>query len=239
MEQKLITRIEKLNSLEKEIESFGNTMVDGAIDNDIYINSKYKIAWFLKESYNQDDDGISRFYRNMFDGENLYEDFFKTVATGTWHPIIYISYSILNGFKTWQELDDIKNKQEMCNVIKNIAIINANKHYSLTGTWTTDKNLFEGFKKFENILKNQIDLLEPNVLIFGNTFYLFKDFFEINETHKITKLLEDGLLHTYFKDGKIFLDAYHPASRKKGYVDSMINSVKNFSDKLLINNHSI
>ena len=99
----------------------------------------------------------------------VYEDFFKNVARPTWHPIIYISYSILNGFKTWQELDYIRENNDMCNVIKNIAIINANKHYSLTGTWTDDNNLYDGFKKFEKILRKQIHLLEPNILIFGNT----------------------------------------------------------------------
>lgn len=226
-------KIQKLSELEKEIELIGNTMVDGAIDNQKFLKNRYKIAWFLKEAYNDDEDGDSRYYRELFNVEDLYDKFFRDVAKPTWHPIIYISYSILNGFKTWQELDYIRDNQEMCKVIKNIAIINANKHYSETGTWTDDKNLLNGFKKFENILKNQIDLLEPNVLIFGNTFYLFKDFFEINDTHKIAKLSEDGLLHTYFKDGKIFLDAYHPASRKKNYIDSIINSVKILSGNIL------
>lgn len=231
MNEEFNHKIEQLKSLEKEIELFGKTMVDGAIDNEEYFKSKYKIAWFLKESYSDKEE--SEYYRSYFESDDLYEDWFKNVAIPTWHPIIYISYSILNGFKNWQELEYIRENPDMCKVIKNIAIINANKHYSETGTWTDDNNLLNGFKKFENILTKQIDLLDPNVLIFGNTFYLFKDFFQINEEHKITELSEDGLLHTYFKNGKIFLDAYHPASRKKGYIDSIINSVNILSDRLL------
>ena len=226
------TKIEEINLLEKKIESYGKTMVDGAIDNEEYLKSKYRIAWFLKESYADENEENSQYYRSLFTANNLYEDFFKNVARPTWHPIIYISYSILNGFKTWQELDYIRENNDMCNVIKNIAIINANKHYSLTGTWTDDNNLYDGFKKFEKILRKQIHLLEPNILIFGNTFYLFKDFFEINDTHKINDLSEDGLLHTYLKDGKIFLDAYHPASRKRNYINSIINAVKNLNEKV-------
>ena len=234
MEQKLITRMEQLNSLEKEIESYGKTMVDGAIDNEEYLKSKYKSAWFLKESYSKEE--VSQYYRSHFESDDLYEDWFKNVATPTWHPIIYISYSILNGFKTWQELEYIRDNPHMCNVIKNIAIINANKHYSETGTWTDDTNLFKGFKKFENILKNQIDLLEPNVLIFANTFYLYKELFEIKESDKITDLSMEGLPQIYYKDSKIFVDAYHPAYPKKqleNYINSIINSVKITSSNLL------
>lgn len=234
MKENIEKKINEINLLEKKIESYGKTMVDGAINSEEYLKSKYRIAWFLKESYSDDEN--SQYYKSLFTADNLYEDFFKNVARPTWHPIIYISYSILNGFKTWQELDYIRDNNDMCNVIKNIAIINANKNYSLTGTWTDNNNLYDGFKKFESILKSQIDLLEPNVLIFGNTFYLFKDFFEINDEHKIDNLSEDGLLHTYLKDGKIFLDAYHPASRKRNYIDSIINSVKELSAILITKN---
>lgn len=127
MNEEFNHKIEQLKSLEKEIELFGKTMVDGAIDNEEYFKSKYKIAWFLKESYSDKEE--SEYYRSYFESDDLYEDWFKNVAIPTWHPIIYISYSILNGFKNWQELEYIRENPDMCKVIKNIAIINANKHY--------------------------------------------------------------------------------------------------------------
>ena len=40
-------------------------------------------------------------------------------------------------------------------------------------------------------------------------------------------------VYTYLKDGKIFLDAYHPASRKRNYINSIINAVKNLNEKVL------
>ncbi|MBF8458324.1 hypothetical protein IV494_14160 [Kaistella sp. G5-32] len=225
----LNSQIAKLIDIEKEICTFPNTMVDGAINNEVFLNSKYKIAWFLKESYSEDDG--SQYYRDLFTAENLYEDFFKNVATPTWHPIIYISYAILNNFQKWNDLPDIKEFPQMAEVIHNIAILNANKEYSKTGTFTTDDNLKKGFEKFKSIILRQINILNPDILIFGNTFHLYKEIF-VTDEDKIEELSTNGLLHTYYKNGKIYLDAYHPASRKKDYVNSIIIAVEKLQNKI-------
>ena len=59
-------KIEEINLLEKKIESYGKTMVDGAIDNEEYLKSKYRIAWFLKESYADENEENPQYYRSLF-----------------------------------------------------------------------------------------------------------------------------------------------------------------------------
>lgn len=234
----IIEKVKQIEDLEKEISKYDSVMIDGAIDNVTYFNSKFRIGWFLKEAYS--DDEYSQNYRDLFTAENLYEDFFRNVAIPTWHPIIYISNSILYDFKTWQDLPWIKDDNGLCEVIKNIAIINANKQYSYTGTWTDDENLFNGFQKFQSIILKQIEILDPNVCIFCNTFDLYKDILEIDESFKVEEVSIAGFLNVFLKDKKIFIDAFHPAITrysgggvsKEFYFNSIVNAVKKLESKL-------
>ena len=80
LERIIAEKNKEINLLEKKIESYGKTMVDGAIDNEEYLKSKYRIAWFLKESYADENEENPQYYRSLFTANNLYEDFFKNVA---------------------------------------------------------------------------------------------------------------------------------------------------------------
>ncbi|MFT3918919.1 hypothetical protein [Cloacibacterium sp.] len=235
--------IKKLNQIENEIFNLAYTVVDGAIDNEKFLNNKLRITWFLKEPYS--DEEHSWKYRDVFtltdenikNDEDLYDVWFKDVARNTWQPIIYVSYGILNSFKTWSEMSYIRENRDMCDVIQEISIINSNKNFSETGTFSLQENIKTGFDKFENIIKQQIELLNPNVLIFGNTFNeYYKKLLKIEEKHKVKELSKSDIINVYFKEGKIFLDVWHPSQRGKAsreeYVNSIINSVKEFENKL-------
>lgn len=62
-------RIREIVKIEEEMKSIPKTMVDGAIDNEIYFASKYRIAWFLKESYSEEEDSF--YYRSYFESQDL------------------------------------------------------------------------------------------------------------------------------------------------------------------------
>jgi hypothetical protein len=216
--------INNLEEINDYLTKQSNCVIDGAMNLDKYENSKFKILWVLKEPYSDDGEGFN--YNELFLAENLYEDFFKNVAVPTWHPIIYISYSILNNFKKWEELDYIRDNNEMCNVINEIALINANKDFSKTGTYTLEYNLIEGFEKYKAVCYNQIKFLNPEIIIFGATFELFEEILQLNNDF----LVFDDYIMTkiYKKDGKFYISTKHPAARVKraNYINSIVDYLK-------------
>lgn len=216
----------------KKIEEYENqfaekSIIDGVVDGEVYIESKIKIAWFLKEAYSSEKDGFH--IKKHYDQDDAYENFFKKIATQTWHPIIYASYGILNNFIEYDDMDFIKDKPEMCDVIRSIAIINANKFASKTGTYTIYANLKSGFLECKEIIQNQIEVLQPQIHVFCNTFSLYKDLFALTEKHKMSQSKNFNKCTMYSKNGKLFLDVYHPANttlQREVYINQIINASK-------------
>src|SRR5690606_29815156 len=93
---------------------------DGVMKPDLYFNNKIRLAWMLKEPYDEEDGtGGGWNYFDMFpEGQNLYEVQFNRGHKTTWHPMIYISYSIFNNFQKWEEMEYIRDKNEMCDVVR-------------------------------------------------------------------------------------------------------------------------
>ena len=93
--------LSKIEEYEKEFKK--GTIVDGVIDGEKYFNSKYRIAWYLKEAYTTEVKGwhIKKYYGQ----EDAYDKFFKDTATQTWHPIIYATTTgILGNFIKWDDI---------------------------------------------------------------------------------------------------------------------------------------
>ena len=204
---------------------------DGVTDIEGYLASNPKIMWILKEPY--DDFTQSGKYRG---GDWYFTEHFKKKDVWKdetmWKVMIQINYAIRNGLK-WKELDYIENDPEMIEELKKIAYINISK---MPGeSESTDHKLFESYKIWKDIIKEQIDLYKPELIIFGKTFQFFKDdFFHITEK-PIKTVSGKWYSELYKKDGMILIDAFHP-SRKGGedtsseYVNSIINAYKKVKD---------
>lgn len=208
-----------------------NHIGDGVVDAATYFDSNIKIAWFLKEAYTDEAPGFHM--REHYGQENAYEYFFKSHGIPTWHPIIYCSYGILNNFLKWDDMDYIRNKPEMCNVINSIAIINVNKEPSKTGTYTLSKNLDEAFSQSKPIIDLQLKVLQPRVHIFGGTAFLYKEYFNLEDRHRVK-----SSTNSFEKDGNLYIEAYHPANRsnkRNEYVDRIIEDVQRWALKNQIN----
>ena len=220
----------KIQSWEENLQkNFGLVIVDGVIDPEKYLQSKFRIAWFLKEAYTRE--AVSFHIKEHCAQENAYNNFFSHIATPTWHPIIYSSYGILNDFLLWDEMDFIRKRPEMCDIIKSIAIVNANKSPSKTDTFTTLSNLSEGFSIFKNTIKDQLNVLKPEIHIFCGTAHLYKESFGLNNQNKIVNSLFNEFKNCegWIKNEKLFLSVYHPANRsqkREEYVDQIIRAAK-------------
>ncbi|NCA22374.1 MAG: hypothetical protein EBS86_14715, partial [Crocinitomicaceae bacterium] len=193
---------ERMNEPKREL------IYDGVMKPELYFNSPIRLAWMLKEPYDEENGtGGGYDYFDMFkEGEDLYLYKFKEQHKVTWHPMIYISHSIHNNFQKWEEMDYIRDNHGMCDVVRKVAFINSQKLPSKNFTHTDSAHLWESIEKNSDLLERQIKMLNPNVLIFGNTIQLYERLLNI-EVGQFTK---SGSCSYLIKDGKLYISAYHP-----------------------------
>jgi hypothetical protein len=214
-------------------------IADGIINPALYLdpnNTKYKILWILKEPYDKDNEPPGGWSYKSFDicpkelvcGNN---------AHGTWWPIVYTSYGILNGFCKWEEMGDIINKEtrekneKMIETIRRIAFINIQKLPGETGS--NDSEIAEAYSnpEIKTYLQQQIRDINPDIIIGGSTLKHLYDHFQLAQLVK--KPLHKNRFY-YFDEKRLYVDAYHPSQRNKGvdwqeeYSDSIIEAAKDW-----------
>lgn len=207
---------------------------DGVMKPDLYFSNSIRLAWMLKEPYDSEEGtGGGWSYFDMFpDGENLYDIQFKKGHKTTWHPIIYISFSIFNGFQKWEEMEYIKDKNEMCDIVRQVAFVNSQKLPSKGITNTNFDDLIKAVSKHSYLIKSQIDLLDPNVLIFGNTISLYGEMLDV----ELDQMKNFGSCDYLIKNKKLYISAYHPSQRavkRAQYVNDIIKLVEAWSNNNL------
>jgi hypothetical protein len=230
MNYELFTKqLENLNNdFQKELtEEDRAPIYDGPVNAKRYWDAPIKIAWLLKEAYDEiDGKGGGWNYSVLLDKDNLYEDFFRPHASrATWHPIVYVSYGILKNFKLWDDMDYIRDDpKEMTSVIRDIAIVNVQKLPARNVAHTDFRDINKAFENHKHLLKRQLEILNPDIIIGASTLHLFNEIFEINDgaNHKES-------ITYYFKDKKLFIDAYHPAQTiicRETYVNDIVGAAK-------------
>lgn len=219
--------MERLNTREREV------ITDGVMMPELYFKNGLRLAWMLKEPYDSKNGiggGWSMF--DMFPEEkDLYEEQFKRTHKVTWQPIIYISFSIFNNFQKWSEMKWISEDHSMCDIVRQVAFINSQKLPSKGVTRTDYTDLEESLKLTSDLLEKQINLCNPNVFIFANTVGLYTNILG----YKLEEFVNEKSVSYLFKDGKLFINAYHPGQRKikrEDYVNDIVSIVEKFSDKL-------
>ena len=195
-------------------------IVDGVYDIAAYLSST-KVMWILKEPYDDFKDG-----KPYGGGWELYGAFDNSDAWAnrTWQPIVYSMYGLFNNLH-WQDMDYIRDKPEMVNILKRLAYINiskmpAHKH-------TDDAMLWGYYGIWEPVLLKQIDTYAPDIIIFGNTFRFFKNDLVGCETQP-DKIFDGYSFCTYHKNDMLLIDAYHPNQKRisrETYVNTIIDII--------------
>jgi hypothetical protein len=206
---------------------------DGVADIEKYLSCGKKIMWVLKEPYDDSENG-----KPVGGGWSIVDDCFsghgengKSPKGDAWsnptcQPIIYSMYGYFTGL-TWESMDWIRDEKSMANILQQIAYINVSKMPNKTQSSLAQ--IQEFYNIWKPILFEQIDLFKPDVIIFCSTFQYFKNDLEITENDLVTKSHVQGVLDPYKKDGKLWLDVYHPNQRmikREEYVNSIINAIK-------------
>lgn len=193
-------------------------VTDGVMNIGEYLKTSPRIMWVLKEPWDDvDENGIP-----CGGGWDMSEAFGNDDAwkNRTWQPIIYASYGIINRC-LWKQMDWIRDDTSMAEVLKRIAYINVSKMPGYTQS--EDEKIRLAYSQWREILQEQIKMYEPQVIIFGYTFDLFKE--DLVGGDAEPKHRDDGVIHVYEKEGVKLLDVYHPNQRvisREKYIDSII-----------------
>lgn len=209
-------------------------ILDGAFDPaEYYSNQSYKIMWLMKEPYEKDerygDWSLPDFFKTNFAG--FYNNLVKGIPGRTWQPVVYTSYGLLNQFKKWDEMSFIRDKPDMVKILGKISWVNIQKLPSETGCQTHYDNIKKAYTRNKDILNEQIDLLDPDIIICGNTFSIIKEDWGRPKEEKFDML-------EYCNIGKrLIINAYHPAQfniKRERYVNNIIETVKNWAHPYLL-----
>ncbi len=94
------------------------------------------------------------------------------------------------------------------NAIKNIAYINIRK---TSGSATTNKKAFDTHaSEFATFVRRQVELIKPDVVVLCGTYsqvkrYIFPEIKKVSE-------------RVHVHEGMVFINAFHPAARKKSAI---------------------
>lgn len=201
---------------------------DGVYNPEKYFSNEIRLCWMLKEPYDDvDGTGGGWSYLSMFEGEDLYDETFRFGHRTTWHPIIYTSFGIYNNFRQWGEIDYLRENHEIAKIVREVAFVNAQKLPSKGVTRTNFNDIIESIGKHGSLIEKQVKMLNPNVLIFANTFDAYRKLFGLDES----KVINAGSCSYITLGDSIYINAYHPAQtqvKADVYCNDIINVVKNW-----------
>lgn len=197
---------------------------DGIIDVAEYLKAPIKILWILKEANSEKDNSLDDMRPNLKtlndENNNIHPDWGPT-----WRPIAYAMYGVFEEMNYIDIPDMNGNAREIVKHMSKIAHINLKKY---GGGSTAKPDILQKFyNSYKEFIHEQIEIINPDVMIFGNTFRYFADvYFEEKE-----KIQEQPNVFKY-KD-KLLIDTSHPAARinKLEYCDGIINAVKKWNKK--------
>lgn len=218
-------------TINQQLEKFKNAIephkfvYDGIVSIDDYLKAPIKILWILKEP-NSDENSLTDFrehIKTLRQENNIWDGW-----APTFNPISYSVYGILNN-KLMKDIPCINgNAEEILKEMKSIAFINVKKFAG--GSVAKNNVIDEFYQSYKELLHEQIKLINPDVLIFGNTFDFFdKNFFlSFGMEEKIKKEMS---ISVYKYGAKLFISTYHPNQRKiihDTYCNSIIKSVQDY-----------
>lgn len=206
-----------INEMNKLLSNKG-FIVDRIINETNFRRSKEQILWILKEPNSDENHWSYQGYLSKKEIERKKGKEKDTLKYSIFKKILYTSYGILHSDK-WQSVEDYWHipeitEEEVYSVGESIALINLKKKGG--GGSSNKKDIESSYNELKNILLNQISLINPTVIIFGNTKLFFNNDlkeigWDISNEIKTYASNETNNTACYDLGNKLVIDAYHPA----------------------------
>lgn len=225
------SKINELNKKFQEANGYEAITLDGPLNIQGYLKSPMKILWVLKEAYGEAF-SYTDYFSNQFD--KFYEEIVlkKPGPGGTWQPITITSYCILNKLKEY-DVSIIQDKEIVKETLENIAFINIKK---IPGkSKSNDREIKKYYHKYPALLHEQINLLNPEIIICGKTGHLFDNTFSKEKSFK--KYIIPKSTHCFVFEGRFYICAYHPArwpmtQSDEDYTNSIVFCIKKWLSEI-------
>jgi hypothetical protein len=152
----------------------------------------------------------------------------------TWRTTAYISYSLQHNLVEYGKLPEIAENEKVVNALHSIAFINVGKCGA--ETQTPCERLNELYNQNKYLLHEQIELIQPNIVIGWNTLEFFQndESFTSRFGNSESKSNQDAV-DSWVSNGILYIDAYHPVYLKvsqERYVNSIVEAVKTHFDTI-------
>lgn len=200
---------------------------DGVCSIDGYLKSHPKTMWVLKEPVDEIVDGKPSgggwsITKACIGDKEKYKN---NMAVPSWRKIVYVMYCYLHGLKT-HNMVNVREQWDLANVLENIAYINVSKMPGMSTSQTTD--LWKCYDDWRPILQKQLELYDPDLIVFGNTFKYFESDFKKKGLERLGII---GGFNCFKKDNCLLIAAYHPGYfgiTTEKYVDGILEVMNTF-----------
>lgn len=205
--QKQLEFIKKIEEISKERKE--HYVSDGIINPERYVKAKPRILWILKEPVGSSSWSYLEEINNKTDWFRKYSR-----ASPTLRRMIYTSYAILKGSQ-WRDIP-YANEEAGLDIMQEIAFINIKKS---PGDSTSEyETILEHYRQNKELLKEQIDMCNADIIIFGNTLeYFDMELFE--GLAQADKQRTDWGNVFYDTGKKLYIYTWHPSVRGAGFND--------------------
>ena len=196
-------------------------ITDGVVHEARYLDCFPKILWILKEPWEV---GIEE---TGGGGWSVTKDLIpkkikeKSIRNHrSYAPMAWITYAVLNGFPTRQQLRQITDEPE--EALLNVAYINVSKYPGQKTSY--GPFIKQCYNQNKKILLRQLEIIAPDIVIGGGTLPLFWEDLKLTR-EDFTPAKSVKVCH---KDGRLYIEAMHPAQRgsPEWYVDDIVAAIK-------------
>ena len=214
--------VEIRTELEKRVKSGAAKhypITDGAVDPARYLASSPRTLWILKEPWEAleaDEQGGDWSVTRTLIPRLISEG--RISSSITYRRMAYVTYSVLNGYRTYAEIPFTWQDAAVAESLRTIAYINVSKFPGRSRSVATQ--IEAAYQQNREILKWQVETFDPQVIIAGNILPLFfRDFALTHEEMQHAKSVDYA-----HKDGRLYINAYHPSywrCKEENYVNDI------------------
>jgi len=172
----------------------------GVVDEEWYINAQPKILYILKEVNSQD--------RNWSLVDLINKQIEERTFLDVWETIALFSLFFTTGFRSYKTT--VKNGEFQfnagyCDALKGIAATNIKK--TCGGGQSDWDEIFEYAQKDKALINEEIDIINPDLIICGGTFDILKVVFEFRVME-----CDSGAQYAAYNN-RVYIDMPHPRAR--------------------------
>jgi len=197
-EKNIIDISKRIDETSYNISKQDYVIYDGIADLNKYLSSEKKILFLLKESY--ETKGCYKWQVGKIYEPN------KIRKYPTLKRIGYIVHGVRNNI-LYESIIKASNIVLAAD-IESIAWVNINK---IAAKSRSEHNLTKKYLIWKEIIKEQIDVFDPEIVICGNTLQYIKNDFDITAENKINTSNFKYINSAYCKKNTLYIQMVHPA----------------------------